>query len=293
MDLSWGAVCLRRVPTSWAGVRGPAWALRAEANTQQMTFIAEYVLDVGADRGVLSPGAPLASHASPSPGRFERLEGFTANEGASPHGSEEQKQVCGQMAEFPVACFIELPTAADFLCVESSPGIILPKPGCCRVQFVDLPARACLVPIEATRVHEQRARHLHRLVGFRRIPAHHYGSEKTMNSPIEPKHAFCRFPLGQLCCLHLHDDIEDSNAAAIGFDQFAQRGSHWNAFREASHHALGEGDLDCLSAPLPRARVMGESGTAGTLSSPQDPGKGDTPALSLPHRPPRRSAARP
>src|SRR5260221_4650166 len=207
MDLSWGAVCLRRVPTSWAGVRGLAWALRAEANTHQMTFIAEYVPDVGADRGVISPVAPLASHASPPPGRFERLEGFTANEGASPHCSEEQKQVCGQMAEFPVACFIELPTSADFLCVESSPGIILRKPGCCRVQFVDLPARACLVPIEATRVHEQRARHLHRLVGFPRIPAPPYGTTNTMNSPNEPQHAFRRFPLDQPLILYLPLDI--------------------------------------------------------------------------------------
>src|SRR5712692_3876341 len=94
-----------------------------------------------------------------------------------------------------------------------------------------------------------------------------------MHAPIEPKHPFCRFPIGQLCLLHLHNHIEDSDATAIGCSSFAQGGSHGDAFLEASHDALRQGDLDWLFAPLPPALLSRKAEKQGSRTVVEIKGK--------------------
>ncbi len=133
---------------------GASWALRTEADAQQMAFVAQNVPDVRADRGVIAPVAPLATHSFASSSRFECFEGFTTDEGASPDGSQEQEQVCSQVSEFAISGLIQPPASADLLLVGASFGIILRERRAFRFQFINLAASARLVPIEATGVDE-------------------------------------------------------------------------------------------------------------------------------------------
>src|SRR6266849_7438342 len=84
------AVGVSGLPTARAGMAGATGLFRAETDTREMAFVAQNMPDLGADRGVIAPLAPLAPNATASPGGFQGGEGFATDEGTPPHRGEEQ-----------------------------------------------------------------------------------------------------------------------------------------------------------------------------------------------------------
>lgn len=157
------------------------------------------------------------------------------------------------MRQFAIASFIEPPTAGDFLFVDDSFGVISSQFRSRRFQFINLAAGACLVPIDASGIQKQRSGNLLAL-GIQ-----HDRRDQTLDASVKSDYPRNLLPFGKRCFLDLHDHIQYGAARAIWLDQFAQGGSHRDAFLEPLEDTGRKGDGDGLFAPLPAALLIGEA----------------------------------
>src|SRR6266849_11126093 len=113
------------------------------------------------------------------------------------------------MRQFPVACLIETPAARNFPLIGPSPGIVGGQLLSLRFQFIDLAARACLMPIDAPSGEEKRSAHLPTFT----IKDHR--CNQAMHPPIKAEHAFHRAPTGKRSFGHLHDEVKYRDPAPV------------------------------------------------------------------------------
>ncbi len=118
MVRSRGTVRLSGVPTPWARMRRASWTLRTEADAQEVTFVAQDLPDVGADRGVVTIVAPPPTHAFAPTSGFQRLQGLATDQRATPDAGKQQQQVRRQMGQFAIAGLIQPPAPLDLLVID-------------------------------------------------------------------------------------------------------------------------------------------------------------------------------
>ena len=79
------------------------------------------------------------------------------------------------------------------------------------------------MPVQATRVHKQRARELDGMLGLGRVVLVDGRREQRVHPPIETQHALHLAPVGKGGLLDLHDQIEHRYPAAIRLDRVRAR----------------------------------------------------------------------
>src|SRR5690242_17694316 len=88
-----------------------------------MAFVAQDAPNLGPNRGVVAPVAPLSSDAFPSSCTLERFQGFPADERAAPHRRYEQKHISSQVGYLSVSRFIQPPASPNCLFIAGLFGI--------------------------------------------------------------------------------------------------------------------------------------------------------------------------
>ncbi len=244
---------------------GATRALGAKTEANEVTLVAEDAPDLPSDRRIVPVIAPAASHSSPSPGRFERLERFHAQQGATVQRTQQEQHIGGQMRQAAVARLVFAPTAVDFPPQDAE---LLAIPGALRVirrqgialvfrasdlrlQFVNLPSRARLLAIKAAGLQKEGPADLLALA----IDGD--GCEQRVHTPIYSEHPLHLSPRRHSRFGQLHTEVEHGNPASIRTAMFAQGRRQPLAFLEVAPHDLRQADHHRSHTPLPRPVLIG------------------------------------
>src|SRR5437588_12818995 len=99
-------------------MRSSSWGTRREAQTHQMTCVAEQSPDFSSNGCIVAVVAPAPTHSSSSARGFQGLEGFHREERAAMHAGEQQHDIAGQVSERSISLLIFPPTPLDLSAVQ-------------------------------------------------------------------------------------------------------------------------------------------------------------------------------
>src|SRR5437588_11314774 len=105
-------------------MRSSSWGTRREAQTHQMTCVAEQSPDFSSNGCIVAVVAPAPTHSSSSARGFQGLEGFRREERAAMHAGEQQQDIAGQVSERSISLLIFPPTLLDLSAVKGESFLI-------------------------------------------------------------------------------------------------------------------------------------------------------------------------